>query len=35
MGSERVRAPRLVVEGAEREAALRVIREANARRPEH
>lgn len=35
MGSERVRAPRLAVEGAEREAALHVIREANARRPEH
>lgn len=33
MGSERVRAPRLVVEGAEREAALRVIDRAIATRP--
>lgn len=33
MGSERVRAPRLVVEGAEREAALRVIDQAIATRP--
>lgn len=32
-GSERVRAPRLVVEGAEREAALRVIEHANKHRP--
>ena len=33
MGSERVRAPRLVVEGAERDAALRVIDRAIATRP--
>ena len=33
MGSEHVRAPRLVVEGAEREAALRVIRHATAHPP--
>ena len=33
MGSERVRAPRLVVEGTEREAALRVIDQAIATRP--
>ena len=33
MGSERVRAPRLVLEGAEREAALRVIRTAQASHP--
>lgn len=33
MGSERVRGPRLVLEGAEREAALAVIRAALARRP--
>jgi len=33
MGSERVRAPRLVVEGAEREAALQVIDRAIATRP--
>jgi dihydrodipicolinate synthase/N-acetylneuraminate lyase len=33
MGSERVRAPRLVVEGAERAAALRVIDRAIATRP--
>ena len=34
MGSEQVRAPRLPVAGAEREAALRVIRHALAHRPE-
>jgi dihydrodipicolinate synthase/N-acetylneuraminate lyase len=34
MGSERVRAPRLVVEGAERETALQVIDRAIATRPE-
>ncbi len=34
MGSERVRAPRLALEGAEREAALAVIQRAQARRPE-
>jgi dihydrodipicolinate synthase/N-acetylneuraminate lyase len=34
MGSERVRAPRLVVEGAERETALQVIDRAIAMRPE-
>ena len=33
MGSERVRAPRLVVEGAERDAALQVIDQAIATRP--
>jgi 1-pyrroline-4-hydroxy-2-carboxylate deaminase len=33
MGSERVRPPRLVLEGAEREAALAVIRKALAARP--
>ncbi|HEX5664557.1 MAG TPA: dihydrodipicolinate synthase family protein, partial [Xanthomonadaceae bacterium] len=33
MGSERVRAPRLVVEGAERDAALQVIDRAIATRP--
>lgn len=33
LGSEHVRAPRLVVEGAEREAALQVIRDAAARPP--
>ncbi|KRE88373.1 dihydrodipicolinate synthetase [Frateuria sp. Soil773] len=33
LGSERVRAPRLVLEGAEREAALREIRAAVANRP--
>lgn len=33
MGSERVRAPRLAVEGAEREAALKVIDDAIATRP--
>lgn len=33
MGSERVRAPRMVVEGGEREAALRVIDQAIATRP--
>ena len=33
MGSERVRAPRLPVEGQEREAALRVIRDALQQRP--
>lgn len=35
LGSERVRAPRLVIEGAEREAAMRVIKHAIATRPEH
>lgn len=35
MGSERVRAPRLALEGAERADALRVIRDANATRPGH
>jgi len=35
MGHERVRAPRLLLEGTEREAALRVIRHANANRPVH
>jgi 4-hydroxy-tetrahydrodipicolinate synthase len=34
MGSERVRAPRLQVEGEEREAALRVIRQALETRPQ-
>lgn len=34
LGSEQVRAPRLRIEGAEREAALRVIRTAIANRPE-
>jgi 4-hydroxy-tetrahydrodipicolinate synthase len=34
MGSARVRAPRLELEGAERETALRVIRQALASRPE-
>lgn len=34
MGSERVRAPRLVLEGEEREAALRVIRHALKTRPQ-
>lgn len=34
MGSERVRPPRLVLEGAEREAALTIIRDAIASRPE-
>ena len=34
LGSERVRAPRLVIEGAEREAAMRVIKHAIATRPE-
>ena len=33
MGSERVRAPRLVLEGAERDAALQTIQEAMAARP--
>ena len=33
MGSERVRPPRLVLEGAERSEALAVIRERLARRP--
>ena len=33
MGDERVRAPRLVLEGAERDEALRVIRGALAQRP--
>lgn len=33
MGSERVRAPRMVVEGGEREAALRIIDQAIATRP--
>jgi len=33
MGSERVRPPRLIMEGAEREAALRVIRSALQNRP--
>ncbi len=33
MGSERVRPPRLVLEGAERGEALAVIRERLARRP--
>ena len=35
MGNERVRCPRLPLEGVEREAALRVIRHANAHRPRH
>jgi 4-hydroxy-tetrahydrodipicolinate synthase len=34
LGSERVRAPRLVLEGSERETALRLIRDANVKRPE-
>ena len=34
LGSERVRAPRLLLEGAERENALRIIRQAIANRPE-
>ena len=34
MGSARVRAPRLELEGAEREAALRIIRDALASKPE-
>lgn len=34
LGSERVRAPRLLLEGAERENALRVIKQAVANRPE-
>ena len=34
MGSEMVRAPRLPVEGAEREEILRIIRNAIAGRPE-
>jgi 4-hydroxy-tetrahydrodipicolinate synthase len=34
LGSERVRAPRRALEGAEREAALRLIRDANTHRPE-
>lgn len=34
LGSERVRAPRLVLEGAEREAALRLIERALASRPQ-
>jgi len=34
LGSERVRAPRLVLQGEEREQALRVIRKAIAERPE-
>ncbi len=34
LGSERVRAPRLLLEGAERENALRVIQQAIANRPE-
>ncbi len=34
IGSEVVRAPRLVVEGAEREAALKIIREGIANRPQ-
>jgi 4-hydroxy-tetrahydrodipicolinate synthase len=33
LGSERVRAPRLVVQGAEREAALKAIDHAIATRP--
>lgn len=33
LGSEQVRAPRLVLQGAEREAALAVIERANAQRP--
>lgn len=35
LGSERVRAPRLVVEGAERELALRQLKQAIATRAEH
>lgn len=34
LGSERVRAPRLLIEGAEREGAMRVIKHAMANRPE-
>ncbi|MFC5434950.1 dihydrodipicolinate synthase family protein [Rhodanobacter umsongensis] len=34
LGNERVRAPRLAIEGAEREAAMRVIKQAIATRPE-
>jgi len=33
MGSERVRPPRLPLAGEEREAALRLVRDALARRP--
>ena len=33
MGSETVRAPRLMLEGAEREGALAIIRQARATRP--